>query len=104
MMDIQQANTEVTQRMMEARPVVIGMGKALDVIPGMRQDLLLHAGPPITWARASGPTRGAITGAWIYEGRAKTEAEAQALVESRVIKLEPCQHHQSVGPMARSQV
>jgi len=99
-MDIQQANTEVTQRMMEARPVVIGMGKALDVIPGMRADLLLHAGPPITWERASGPMRGAITGALIYEGKAKTEAEAQALVESGVIQLEPCHHHQSVGPMA----
>src|SRR3990172_8905419 len=100
MMDIQQANTEVTQRMMAARPVVIGMGKALDVIPGMRADLLLHAGPPITWERASGPMRGAITGALIYEGKAKTEAEAQALVESGVIQLEPCHHHQSVGPMA----
>src|SRR3989337_2528565 len=100
MMDIQQANTEVTQRMMEARPVVIGMGKALDVIPGMRADLLLHAGPPIAWERDCGPMRGAITGALIYEGKAKTEAEAQALVESGVIQLEPCHHHQSVGPMA----
>jgi hypothetical protein len=44
--------------------------------------------------------RGAITGALIYEGKAKTEAEAQALVESGAIQLEPCHHHQSVGPMA----
>ena len=43
---------------MEARPVLVGLGKALDVIPGMRENLLLHAGPPITWARASGPMRG----------------------------------------------
>lgn len=99
-MDIEKANTEATQRMMEARPVVIGMGKAIDVIPGMRPDLLLHAGPPITWERASGPMQGAITGALIFEGKAKNEAEAQALVESGEIKLEPCHHHQSVGPMA----
>jgi hypothetical protein len=99
-MDIESANTEATQRMMEARPVVVGMGKAIDVIPGMRPDLLLHAGPPITWKRASGPMKGAITGALIFEGKAKDEAEAQALVESGEIKLEPCHHHQSVGPMA----
>jgi len=99
-MDIEQANTEATDRMMEARPVVIGMGKAIDVIPGMREDLLLHAGPPITWERASGPMRGAITGALIFEGKAKDEASARALVESGEIQLEPCHHHQSVGPMA----
>ena len=99
-MDIESANKEATQRMMEARPVVIGLGKARAVIPGMREDLLLHAGPPITWERASGPMRGAITGALIFEGKAKTESEAQALVESGQIELEPCHHHQSVGPMA----
>jgi hypothetical protein len=99
-MDIESANTEATQRMMEARPVVVGMGKAIDVIPGMRPDLLLHAGPPITWERASGPMQGAITGALIFEGKARNAAEAQALVESGEIQLEPCHHHQSVGPMA----
>ena len=99
-MDIEKANTEATQRMMEARPVIVGMGKAIDVLPGMRDDLLLHAGPPITWERASGPMQGAITGALIFEGKAKNGAEAQALVESGEIKLEPCHDHQSVGPMA----
>jgi len=66
----------------------------------MRDNLLLHAGPPITWERASGPMRGAITGALIFEGKAKNETEAKALVESGEIELEPCHHHQAVGPMA----
>jgi hypothetical protein len=99
-MDIEKANAEATERMMEARPVLVGLGKARDVIPGMREDLLLHAGPPITWERASGPMRGAITGALIFEGKAKDEAEAQALVESGEIELEPCHHHGAAGPMA----
>jgi hypothetical protein len=99
-MDIEKANAEATERMMEARPAVVGLGKALDVIPGMRENLLLHAGPPITWARASGPMRGAITGALILEGKARDMAEAQALVESGQVDLEPCHHHQAVGPMA----
>ncbi|MGD9049213.1 MAG: DUF1116 domain-containing protein [Anaerolineae bacterium] len=99
-MDIEKANAEATERMMEARPVLVGLGKAIDVVPGMREDLLLHAGPPISWDRASGPMQGAITGALIFEGRAKDEAEAEALVTSGEIKLEPCHHHQTVGPMA----
>ena len=78
MIDIEKANAEATNRMIEAHPVLIGLGKAHDVIPGMRDDLLLHAGPPITWARASGPLRGAITGALIFEGKATNESEAQA--------------------------
>ena len=99
-MDIEGANSEATDRMMAAHPVVVGLGKALEVIPGMHEDLLLHAGPPITWARASGPMRGAITGALIFEGRAKNEVDAQKLLEKGKVQLEPCHHHQAVGPMA----
>lgn len=99
-MDIEKANTEATERMMEARPVLVGLGKARDVIPDMRDNLLLHAGPPITWERASGPMQGAITGALIFEGKAKNEAEAQGLVESGEVELEPCHHHGAAGPMA----
>ena len=99
-MDIDKANQEATQKMIEARAMLTGLAKAINVIPGMRDNLLLHAGPPITWERASGPMRGAITGALIFEGKAKNEAEAKALVESGEIELEPCHHHQAVGPMA----
>ena len=99
-MDIDKANSEACERMMESRPLVVGLGKALEVIPDMRENLLLHAGPPITWERASGPMRGAITGALIFEGKAKDEKSAQALLESGKIALEPCHHHQAVGPMA----
>lgn len=99
-MDINQANRAAVERMIEARAVLVGLDKAGKVIPGMRENLLLHAGPPITWQRASGPMRGAITGALIFEGKVKNEREAQALVESGEIGLEPCHHHQAVGPMA----
>jgi len=99
-MNIEQANAQAVERMIEARPVLIGMGKAKDVIPGMRDNLLLHAGPPITWERMSGPLRGAVIGALIFEGRARDEVEAHALVERGEIPFEPAHHHQAVGPMA----
>ena len=99
-MDIEKANREAVERMMEARPVLVGLGKARDVIPGMRDNLLLHAGPPITWDRMSGPMKGAVIGALIFEGKAKDDVEAQALVQAGKVDFEPCHHHQAVGPMA----
>ena len=59
MIDIDKANETAVSRMMEARPILKTIATARDVIPGMRDNLLLHAGPPITWERASGPMRGA---------------------------------------------
>ncbi|MBI5301180.1 MAG: DUF1116 domain-containing protein [Chloroflexi bacterium] len=99
-MNIDQANAQAVERMMQARPVLIGMGIARDVIPGMRDNLLLHAGPPITWDRMSGPLRGAVIGALIFEGLAKTEDDVRAIVARGEIAFEPCHHHAAVGPMA----
>ncbi len=98
--DIEQANRTAVERMTSARPMLKTVATARDVIPGMRDDLLLHAGPPIEWPRMSGPLRGAVIGALLLEGRAETEADAVALVESGEIEFEPCHHHHAVGPMA----
>ncbi len=100
MIDIEKANRMAVSRMMSARPILRTVAPARDVIPGMRDNLLLHAGPPITWERASGPMRGAIVGALIYEGLAADWASAERLVTSGEIDLEPCHEHSAVGPMA----
>lgn len=100
MIDIEKANQTAVERMMSARPILKSVATARDVIPGMHDKLLLHAGPPITWERASGPMRGAIIGGLIFEGLASTEAEAEALVKSGEIELAPCHQHDTVGPMA----
>jgi hypothetical protein len=99
-MNIDQANRTAVERMMAARPVLKGLATAREVIPGMADDLLLHAGPPIEWKRASGPLRGALIGALLFEGRARDEAGAIALIERGEVRLEPCHHHGAVGPMA----
>ena len=59
-------------------PQVVGLERAIDVIPGMKQNLILHAGPPVTWDRMCGPMRGAIIGALIYEEKADSPREAAA--------------------------
>ena len=99
-MTIEAANRTAVERLIAAHPRLVGVERALDVIPGMRPNLLLHAGPPIEWERMSGPLRGAVLGALLFEGLAKDEAEAVALVERGAIDFAPCHHHQTVGPMA----
>ena len=99
-MDIDQANTTAVNRMMEARPILKAVAPARDVIPGMKDNLFLHAGPPIEWGRMSGPLRGAILGAMLFEGLAADETEAASMVERGEIEFDSCHHHGAVGPMA----
>ena len=97
---IEKANAEVVKIILNGMPQLIGMERAIDVIPGMTREMLLHAGPPITWDRMCGPMRGAVIGALLYEGRATTAEEAARLAASGQIKFSPCHEHNSVGPMA----
>lgn len=97
---IDKANEEALRRILDAQPVLVGMGIARDLIPGMTEDTILHAGPPVTWERMSGPQRGAVMGGLIYEGRAKTLEEAEKLAASGAIHFAPCNMHSAVGPMA----
>ena len=98
--DIDQANQTAVERMMSARPMLTGVATARDVIPGMKDNLLLHAGPPIEWARMSGPLRGALVGAMLFEGLAANETEATSMAENGEVEFDSCHHHGAVGPMA----
>jgi hypothetical protein len=97
---IDAANVRALARLLASRPHLVGIGVARDVIPGMADDLFLHAGPPVTWERMCGPMRGAVIGGFLYEGRAKSPEEAAALAESGAVRFDPCHHHDAVGPMA----
>ncbi|MEE8175000.1 MAG: DUF1116 domain-containing protein [Gemmatimonadota bacterium] len=99
-MDVADANRTAVERMMSARPMLRTVATAGEVIPGMHDRLLLHAGPPIEWERMSGPLRGAVIGAVLFEGWADDEEEAARLAESGEVEFAPCHHHGAVGPMA----
>ncbi len=99
-MAIDRANQEAVGRILEGQPVLIDVARAADVIPGMEGTLVLHAGPPITWERMSGPLRGAVIGGLLYEGLARDERQAAALAASGEIRFAPCHAHAAVGPMA----
>jgi hypothetical protein len=97
---IQQANEEAVRRLTTGDPVLVDIAPAREVIPGMQEKMITHAGPPIGWQRMCGAQQGAIIGMVIYEGWAKKPDEARALLDKGAIRLEPNHHHQTVGPMA----
>ncbi len=99
-MNIDQANTTAVNRLMEARPILKGVAAARDVIPGMKGNVFLHAGPPIEWERMSGPLRGALIGGMLFEGLAADETEAIVMAERGEVEFDSCHHHGAVGPMA----
>ena len=76
---------------------VLPASEALNLGPGE----FLHAGPPVEWERASGPLRGALIGAMLFEGLAGTPEQAErALAAGDGVAWEPCHHRGAVGPMA----
>ncbi len=98
--DIAAANEEAANRILSGKPTLVDIGRAIDVVPGMKKRMLLHSGPPVTWERMSGPMRGAVIGGLLYEGLARSRDEAELLAASGEIEFSPCHHHAAVGPMA----
>ncbi len=95
-----EANRRVLELFQSARPVVLDIQPALDVIPGMTDDMILHAGAPIEPGRMCASMRGAIAGALVYEGRAPDLDAAYQLLDSDKLQIESCHDHDGVAPMA----
>ena len=99
--DERPANREWLRRVQAGGATLVGVRPAREAIPALARDrVLLHAGPPIAWERMCGPVRGAVVGACLFEGWARTPDEAWRLAESGALAFEPCHHHRAVGPMA----
>lgn len=97
---INAANEQALQIFLESRPVWVDVRPALELLPGMTPETILHAGPPIAWERMCGPQqRGAINAA-LYENLAASEEEAVELIAQGAIKLAPCHDFGAVGGMA----
>lgn len=97
---IEEANQEAVSRIQRAKPTLVDVSTAGEAIPGMMKNMILHAGPPVTWERMCGPMRGAVIGGMILEGFARNMQEAEALAASGKVLFDSCHHHSSVGPMA----
>ncbi len=94
------ANTRALSALLGTTALLVDVAPASEVL-GLHRGEFLHAGPPIQWATASGPLRGALMGGAALEGLVDEPEDAVALFESGAsVSLEPCHHRSTVGPMA----
>jgi hypothetical protein len=94
------ANAAAVERLVGGRPMLVDVRPALDVVPGMRPDLILHAGPPLAWDEMAPPMQAAVQGALVHAGRAATLEEAARRARDGGVEFAPAHDHGMVGPMA----
>ncbi len=93
------ANAQALDAMTTAGASLVDVRPARDAL-GLDAGHFLHAGPPIDWQRMSGPLRGALVGAVVYEGLAETPEQAERRLAAGDFSFEPAHHLGAVGPMA----
>jgi len=94
------ANARALEKILGARPMLVDIRRAADVLTRLGPRQILHAGPPIEWARMCGPMRGAVIGAILYEGWAESADAAEKIADTGQVQFAPCHHFGAVGPMA----
>ncbi len=97
---IEAANQATLKVFQDSRPIWFDVRPAIDALPGMTGDVILHAGPPIEWRRMCEPQRNGAICAALFEGLAGTRVEAIARIEAGDILLAPCHDYGAVGGMA----
>jgi hypothetical protein len=96
---VEAANARVVSRLIGARPYLVDVRPAHEMVPALRDRMLLHAGPPLGWAEMTGPMQGAAIGAALYEGWADTPEGAEILLAGGGVTFVPCHQVGGVGPM-----
>ena len=98
---IDAANALAVRRLVEARAVLVDVRPAIEVLPNLAPNQVLHAGPPIAWERMAPLQRGAVAVGACYEGlTASPDPRAlDRLIADGQVRLAPCHAHAAVGPM-----
>jgi hypothetical protein len=97
---VEKANQAALEKILAAEPVLADVRRAGELIPALDgARLMLHAGPPIEWARMCGPLKGAVCGAIVFEGWAPDLAAAEKLAAAGGVQFAPNHHFGAVGPM-----
>jgi hypothetical protein len=99
-MKIEEANKICLEKIQSSTAYWTDIRPAREVVPGMDEYTILHAGPPIDWENMCGPMRGSIIGACIFEGWADTPEEVEAIARGGKLKFDSSHHHHAIGPMS----
>ncbi len=98
--EIDRANAEVLRRLDKAVPMLVDVRTAREVVPGLGDRTLLHAGPPIAWDDVCDPLRRSMRAAVVAEGWTPDVAGAEAMLATGRVALAAANENATVVPMA----
>ncbi|WP_187368910.1 YlbE family protein [Baekduia soli] len=90
-------NDVAAARLLSARPRLVAVRPAGEVVPGLEPGLILHAAPPQAWEDMSELLRGGMIGAALNEGLAATPEEAASAAAAGSIRFAAAQDHASMA-------
>ena len=79
---------------------LVAFGRAGDLLDVVGARAYLHAGPPINSSETIGAMRGGLIGALLLEHEVASVEEAEALIASDAIQLQPCHDVSGAGALA----
>ncbi|MBV1823923.1 YlbE family protein [Komagataeibacter oboediens] len=94
---IETANARTIEIMRTGTAQLVDVGPALEIVPGMQKNIILHSGPAIPWREMCGPHRNGVTGAALWEGLAQSPEEVWRKLDSGEIRVAPCHDYLCVG-------
>ena len=97
---IEQANTEALKRLNEGEGHWVGIEKALTAIPGFKENMIMHSGPPIDWDDMLPVQRRGIKFGAVHARLAKTPEEAEEMIRRGEIEYASCNDYFVVGAAA----
>lgn len=95
-----QANDEALNRLQSARPMLVDVVRAENVVPGLTSNMILTSGAPMPWNEYRGGQRRSIINASMYEGLAGDGEEAVRKLDAGDIVVHSTQEHSCVGSVA----
>jgi len=97
---ISPANEQAVEQIQTAEPLLVGVKRAIDELPGMTPETVLTSGPPLEFDEYASGQASAIVGGALYEGLAASREEAIEKLRSDNIKIRTCHGHGCVGSIA----
>ncbi len=97
--EIDEANRKAVDRIISAEALLVDMMPARKAIPGFKDNLITHAGPPISWERMIKVQKIAVINAIRSEGLADTPQQADRLVTTQEVCVKSNHEYGNVSGM-----
>jgi hypothetical protein len=97
--EIDEANRKAANNIISAEAVLVDMKPARKAIPDFKDNLITHAGPPISWERMIKVQKIAVINAIRSEGLADTPEQGERLVSRQEVSVESNHKYGNVSGM-----